>query len=270
MKLRPYVDKLNNSKEYKQFTKDNNDAFVMAGFFVIDYEFGNNIHQIDYFLPSKKKIAAFTLDGKVNVQILKTINNKTPEKLDLNTKVDLDVLKGILEDEMKNRTITGEIRKMIAILQCVDGKQIWNINCVLSGMELLRVHVEDSSKSVLKMEKSSIMELLKRVPPGMKLPGQNVGQPPQMQMGGGEQVDEEGSVVGGTPSNVKVDNVKIQSGMGDTNNIQDKLKALEKLGKELENEKGALEVELKKRKALKSEKVSSNGKNGSSVKKAKK
>lgn len=166
MKLAPYVEKLNNSSEFKQFIKKNNDAFMMAGFFILDYEFGKNMHQIDYYIPSKKKVAAFTLDKGVVMQLLDTMihNHKAPEALDAKTQIDLEALQGIIQDEMKNRNMTEDIKKMIAILQTIEGKKIWNINCVLSGMEILRAHVEDESKSVLKMEKASIMQYIQKVP----------------------------------------------------------------------------------------------------------
>jgi len=67
MKIQPYIEKLNSSKEFKKFTEENKDAFLMAGFFVLDLETKMNIHQIDYYMPSTKKVAAFTLDKNVNL-----------------------------------------------------------------------------------------------------------------------------------------------------------------------------------------------------------
>lgn len=173
MKVQPYVDKLNESPEFKDFKQKNSDAFLVAGFFILDLEFGKNIHQVDFFIPSKKKFAAFTLDGKVNVQILDTVTDKTPEKLDIKTEIDLDALKGIIEDEMKNRNMTEEIKKIIAVVQCVKGKKIWNINSVLSGMEILKAHIEDCSQTVLKMEKTSLTDIMKKMPQ-MPMPGQKI------------------------------------------------------------------------------------------------
>ena len=98
------------------------------------------------------------------MQILDTLTKKVPEKLDITTNTDLDELKGIIEDEMKNRNMSEDIKKIIAVLQMIDGKKIWNLNCVLSGMNLLRTHVEDESKTVLLMEKSSLLDLMKKVP----------------------------------------------------------------------------------------------------------
>ncbi|MEK6928321.1 MAG: hypothetical protein AABX11_07855 [Nanoarchaeota archaeon] len=165
MKIRPYVNRLNDSKEYKDFCKKHADAFLIAGFFILDLETKKNIHQIDYYVPKEKKVAAFTLDGGVNVQLLSMVNNKVPEVLDINTNIDLDALYGILEDEMKNRNITENIQKIIAVLQNIDGKKMWNLNCVLSGMGILRAHIDDDSKTILKMEKASILDYIKKVNP---------------------------------------------------------------------------------------------------------
>ena len=148
MKIQPYVSKLNTSSQYKDFAKKNNDAFMVAAFFVLDLENGKNSHVIDYYVPSKKKIAAFTLDNQITLQMMDLMTKKVPEKLDLKTNIDLEALEGILEDEMKNRNVTDDIKKIIAVVQTIDGKKIWNLNCMLSGMGILNAHIEDESRSV--------------------------------------------------------------------------------------------------------------------------
>lgn len=165
MKIQPYVQKLQASEKYKKFIQEYSESFIVAGFFVLDYETGANVHQIDYYVPSKKQVAAFNLDGEVEVRLLDMMNKeKKPEKLDIRTKVDLDAIKGILEDEMKNRSITETIKKCVAVIQMVDGKKLWVLNCVLSGMEILKAHVDDESRTVLKMEKSSMLDYVKKMP----------------------------------------------------------------------------------------------------------
>ncbi len=164
MKIGPYVEKLENSKAYKEFRVKYPDNYMIAGFFILDLETGNNIHQIDFYVPSKKKIAAFSLDGEIKVELLNTVNEKIPEKLTLDTNIDLDALPGILTDEMHNRGISEQIRKIIAVIQNVNGERIWDLNCVLTGMEILRSHIEDKSETVLKIEKTSIVDIMKRMP----------------------------------------------------------------------------------------------------------
>ena len=211
MKIQPYVEKLNNSSEYRDFINKNKGAFMIAGFFILDLESGNNIHQIDYYVPSNRKVAAFTLDNKVSLQILETMNKKLPEKLDIRTNVDLDAIKGILEDERKNRNITEEIKKIIAVLQNIKGKKIWNVNCVLTGMEILKAHIEDESKTVLKMEKSSIMDYVKKMPAS-------------------------------TLNALSKENKKVET----SEETKEKIEKLEKLEEEIEKEKKIYESELQK------------------------
>lgn len=164
MKIQPYINKLQSSPVFKEFQQKNTDAFLVAGFFVIDFESGKNLHQIDYYVPSKRKFAAFTLDNKIVLQVLNTMDKKAPRQLDMKSNIDLDSLQGIIQDEMKNRSITQSIKKMIAVLQNIEGRKVWNVNCVLSGMDLLKVHVEDESETILKMEKSSLLDYIKRLP----------------------------------------------------------------------------------------------------------
>lgn len=236
MKIQKYLAKLQNSKQFKDFMKKNEDAFLMAGFFIIDLEAGKAAHQINYFIPSKKKVAIFSVDNKIEVQVVDTIgSHPSPTQLDLNTQIDLDTLPGILEDEMKNRNITDEIKKIIAIVQNIDGKKIWNLNCVLSGMNILKAHVEDESKSVLKMEKSSIMDYIQKMPlspsmqkgagkPQIQLPGQG----PPAQEGAEEQPSED--------------------------QIKEEMSKLNKLEEAIEKEKSALKSEMLKEEKAKAEK----------------
>ena len=165
MKIQPYIEKLNNSQAYKKFKEQYPNAFLVAGFFILDFETKQNIHQIDYYIPSEKKVAAFNLDAEnVELKMMEMMTEKTPEELDIQTNIDLDALQGILDDEMKNRSMTEEIKKIIAVVQTVEGKKIWILNCILSGMEILKSHVEDDSKTVLKMEKASVLDYVKKIP----------------------------------------------------------------------------------------------------------
>src|SRR3989344_3782091 len=81
MKIQPYVQKLEASNTYKKFRRDYSESFLVAGFFILDYESSANMHQIDYYVPSKKKVAAFNLDGEVEVKLLDMASkDKIPEK----------------------------------------------------------------------------------------------------------------------------------------------------------------------------------------------
>lgn len=224
MKIQPYIDRLNASAPYKEFHKKNSDAFMMAGFFVLDLELGKNMHQIDYYMPSKKKIAAFTIDKGVTMQLMEAINSKTPEKLDMKTQIDLDSIHGILEDEMKNRSITDDIKKIIAVIQTIEGKKVWNVNCVLSGMGILKAHIDDSSKTVLKMEKLSMYDLIKKMP---------ASQLAQLQQA---KANATGKDAGAKPSKKEA---------------TEQLDKLQKLEDQIEKEKASLKTQMSKEKSAK-------------------
>ncbi len=163
MKFSHYVERVATSSEFKKFSKEYKNAYLCAGFFVFDFEEGKDIHQVDYFLPGKKKIAAFLLDNGLSYKIADTMNPLKPEEIKGEIKMDLDKLKGIVEDEMKNHTVTDNVMKMIAILQSIDGKKVWNLNCILNGMSLLKVHIDDSTGNVLKFEKASFVDFIRKV-----------------------------------------------------------------------------------------------------------
>jgi len=161
MKFEHYKARVEESKEFKKFREKHKKAYLCAGFFVLDFETGKNMHQVDYYLPNGK-IATFILEEGVNLKISEQALKKELPQIKAEIKTDLDALKGIVEDEMKNRTVTERIKKIIAVLHILDNKVVWNLQCILDGLALLNVHVDDSDKSVLKFEKHSLMDLIKK------------------------------------------------------------------------------------------------------------
>lgn len=160
MKFEHYRKRVEESPEFKKFKTEHKKAYLCAGFFVIDSE-GKNVHQIDYALPDKK-IATFVLDEGVQLKISEQkVKKKLPE-IKNEVKLDIDTLKGIVEDEMKNKTITEKVKKIIAILHIMDDRIVWNLQCILDGLGILQVHVDDVDGSVLKFEKHSLMEFVKK------------------------------------------------------------------------------------------------------------
>jgi len=136
MKFEHYLKKVEEHKNFKEFKEKNPNAYLCAGFFILDYESGKNMHQIDYSLP-QKKVATFYLDNDIKMKISEQCIKKKLPAIKTNPKTDLEALKGIVEDEMKNQMVTEKIRKVIAILHNMDGKLIWNLQCILSGLEIL-------------------------------------------------------------------------------------------------------------------------------------
>lgn len=163
MKIEPYITKLNKSPKFKDFISKNPNAYFAAGFFVLDFESGKNIHQIDYYNPKSKKMVTFILDGKVQSKEGEISGNTTPKKIEGKIKLDLDLMKGIVEDEMKNNIVTAKVNKIIAVLQKLDNKLVWNLNCITNDMGVIKVHVDDDSHSILKFEKINLFDIVKKL-----------------------------------------------------------------------------------------------------------
>lgn len=218
MKLKPYVEKLEQSSKYKEFNSKYPGSFPIAGFFILDFESGKNMHQIDFYVPSQKKIAAFTLDGKVDLQLLEMLNKKVPEKLDIKSNIDLEAIKGILIDEMRNRGMSEDVKKIIVILQQIDGKKIWNVNCILTGMEIVKSHIDDETKTVLKIEKTSVMDLIKRMPMQQQMPA------PQINTGKKEDVEKEIDNLNKLAEQIESQKKQLQDGMAKKNGAKNGVK----------------------------------------------
>jgi hypothetical protein len=163
MKIQPYITKLNKSPKFKKFLEGNPKAYFAAGFFVLDFEKGNNLHQIDYYIPAKKKMGTFALDKGVELKESDLANQVIPKKIEGKIKLDLDILKGLVEDEMKNNTVTAKVNKIIAVIQNIDNKLVWNLNCLTNDMGLIKVHIDDDNHSVLKFEKVNLFEIIKKI-----------------------------------------------------------------------------------------------------------
>lgn len=163
MKIQPYIDKLNNSKEFHTFQEKNPGAYFAAGFFVLDFETNKNLHQIDFYNPTDKKMITFTLDGDIEEKDSEAANTIIPNKINSQIDLDLDILKGLVEDEMKNQTITTKLQKIIAIIQNLDGKLVWNLNCITTDMGIIKVHIDDNSHSILKFEKVNLFDVVKKL-----------------------------------------------------------------------------------------------------------
>lgn len=159
------LEKIESSPAFKQFRKEHEDAFLCAGFFVLDYEQGNNQSQLDYSLKNGK-IFTFLLSNtdEVTVKEAETMPGakKLPE-ISKKIKIDLDEIKEMVDKRMEKEEIQNKIIRIIAVLQMHEGKQIWNLNCILEGMGILQAHIGCMNKKILKFEKKNLFDFIKKI-----------------------------------------------------------------------------------------------------------
>jgi len=161
------LEKIESSDAFKNFKEKHPDAKLCAGFFVLDYQQQANQQQLDYILKNNK-IFTFIINKEnkeITIKEAETIEGHR-EKLPAikkETKIDLNDVEQIVKEKMQEEKINNKIDKIIAVLQKHENKMIWNLNCMLEGMGILQVHIDCSDGRVLKFEKKSLFDFIKRM-----------------------------------------------------------------------------------------------------------
>jgi hypothetical protein len=158
------LKEIESSEAFINFKKTNKDAKLCAGFFIIDYQQEQNQKQLDYCLENKD-IFTFVLDREISIKKAETIEGMKQELPELNReiRIDLDEAEKILQEKIKQEKVENKLLKIIAVLQIYEEKQIWNLNCMLEGLDILRVHIDVQTGEVIKFEKRNMMEFVKKV-----------------------------------------------------------------------------------------------------------
>lgn len=138
---------------------------LCAGFFILDF-FGNDTKKsLDYKIGGK--IFTFTLEDNADVifnedKLINLPNKPQLSKLSPEIKVELDELKSIAGVRALDEGINSKFNKIIAVLQMNEGKQIWNLTCMLEHLIILNILVDANTGEIIKFERKSMMDLIKK------------------------------------------------------------------------------------------------------------
>jgi len=164
MKFKDLLERVEGSEEFKKFEGENPNAELCAGFFILDFLSNDNKDTLDYKID--KKVFTFsTRDEEIVVNEDKLIDDPGRPglvEIDKEINVEVDELKGIVGTRALEEGISAKLNKIIAVLQKYNDKQIWNLTCMLDGLIILNVHVDALSGDVLKFERKSMMDLIKK------------------------------------------------------------------------------------------------------------
>ena len=165
MTFQSTLSKIESSKIFQRLKQEHPEAELCAGFFILDF-FGNDTKKsLDYKIG--EKILTFTLqdndDITFNEDKLINISNKPSlEKISPEIKVELDELKSIAGIRTLDEGIHSKFSKIIAVLQMHQGKQIWNLTCMLEGLIILNILIDANTGEIIKFERKSMMDLIKK------------------------------------------------------------------------------------------------------------
>jgi len=157
------LEKLENSKEFKEFKKENPSAFLTTGFFVVDNEAKTESKQLD-FATSKgeeKELVTFLIGEKIEQKKEETIKKEKFNRIEI-PKIELNDALEIMKKETEK--ISQTYSKIIAILQMIENEgksaEIWNLTC-LSGFNMFRLHIDAMTGEIFKEENKNLMDIVR-------------------------------------------------------------------------------------------------------------
>ena len=155
---------LTESKVFQNFKKDFPDAKLIAGFFILDFMSNDTKESLDYKTDSR--IFTFEIKNEdITMREDKLINDPSKPALteiSPNIKIDLDEIPSIAQQEAEKNNIHAKFHKIISVLQMHEDKEVWNLTCMLDGLQILHVLIDANSKEVIKFEKKSMMDFIKK------------------------------------------------------------------------------------------------------------
>lgn len=158
MNFQFYVEKLQDSEKYKDFTKENKKAFLCSCFFTIDKEGEDNKQHFDFW--NEEKFYSFQLEKNELVPVEVPETNQ-PEEVSLDLDLDFNDIENIIEQKMEEKNIKNKIQKFLYSLQKKDGKHYLIGTVFISGLGMLRIKICIENKELLDFEKKSFFDVLK-------------------------------------------------------------------------------------------------------------
>jgi len=149
------------SPVFNNFIKENPEAELVAGFFILDLLENNNQRSLDYKI--QQKIFTFSLNenNEITMEEDELIQSDKPlEKISPDIKIDLDEVSNIAEKEAIRNNIKNKFQKIIAILQLHEGKNIWNLTCMLENLIILNILIDSETGEIIKFDRKSMADFI--------------------------------------------------------------------------------------------------------------
>lgn len=159
MNFKEIIKKIESSKEFKEYKKQNQDSFL-ADIFTIIKEKEDFDWQLDYYSKSKDKITSFVIKNKEIIEREEEIfrkDNSEIIKLNLNN-VKIPVEKALEEINKKTKEKPNEI---IIVLQVINKKETWNITYLTTSFRTLNAKIDAKSGKIISQEEASLFSNLK-------------------------------------------------------------------------------------------------------------
>jgi len=158
MRASDFLERLKKKDFFKEFEKENPDAYFCAIFCILnkDEREGDQIN-IDFYVPSKNKVA-YSESPFQEIRFSEQENKELKELKSLNKiSVDLEDLWEVVERVKKEKNIEQHTGKIIGVL--TEG--VWNLICMSSSFDLLKIKLNPETKEILEAKKESLSDMVK-------------------------------------------------------------------------------------------------------------
>lgn len=160
-----------NSAVFDKFIKENPNAELIAGFFILDFLSNDNKETLDYKLPEGKSDKIYTFELTKNKEVImkqdRLLDTETPNQPKLvqiksEVKIDLNEITDIAKKKAEENKITAKLHKIIAVLQNHENQLIWNLTCMLDQLIILHILISSETGEVIKFERKTMMDFIKK------------------------------------------------------------------------------------------------------------
>ena len=154
---------LEKSSEFKNWKKKNPETYLSYGFYVIENTDVN--WKIGYYDTKKDKLTSFDVGSKIKIEPDEEVfkeKEKKVEKLNLSeVKLDLGDAISIAQQLQEEEFATEKPTRIIAILQKIDTRQVWNITYLTQNFNTLNFKIKTETGRVLEKKLTPLMEFRK-------------------------------------------------------------------------------------------------------------
>lgn len=160
MNFKTYLQKLEYNKEFQNFIKKNPTAYLCSAFFIIDKENSNHKQHFDYFLPEENKIFSFQIEESCKQVPLDNLNPEIPEKLLLETDLELQEIEDLIQVEMDNQGIKNKIQKILFSINKFNKEEVAIGTVFISNLGMIKLRIGLKDKKILDFKKESFMDMI--------------------------------------------------------------------------------------------------------------
>lgn len=173
-RLKEDFKKLQGTKEFKSFKKENPKAYFSSAFLMIESLDVKDIKwQIDYYDSELQKASTFIVNGDVvESKIGEEILQKKKEDIDElkleDVKIGFDKAVEVIHKFRKKKYPEEKAQKIIIVLQNLGKSLVWNITYITVNLNLINFKINAVNGKVIESRMEPLIRFSSKILPGKK------------------------------------------------------------------------------------------------------